>query len=311
MKQEPLSEVFRTHQRSLWGLSYRLTGCAADADEIVQEAFVRALERDAPADDPHWKPWLTRVTVNLGVDLLRRRKRTAYTGSWLPSPIETEQAQSAAAAGECPEARYSAMESMTYAFLLSLEALNPKQRAVLLLRDVFDYSAGEAATALQMSEGNVRTTHHRARVLMQGYDQARCTPTHALQEQTRRVLAELVRCLVQQDTAGVEALLADGVRTITDGGSEFTALRSPMVGRSAVASLHLRVARRRAGGAQIQLRLINGVPALVIEYASTERRQAPRAVLRCELDADGRIRELHTIMASRKLSAVRFSSAGS
>jgi RNA polymerase sigma-70 factor (ECF subfamily) len=305
MHQERLGDLFAAHQRSIWGISYRMTGCAADADEIVQETFLRALERGVPAGDRSWKPWLTRVAVNLGVDLLRRRKRTAYVGSWLPSPVEMDEAF--ADAVECPEARYSTLESVTYAFLLALEALNPKQRAVLLLRDVLDYSAAEAGEVLRMSEGNVRITHQRARRLMQAYDQARCNPNRELRERTRAVLAELVRCLLQQDAAGMEALLADGVRTVTDGGREYTALRAPMVGRSQVATLHLRVARRRAGGAQIQLRLLNGIPALLIEYASAERRQAPRAVLRCELAADGRIRELHSVMAPRKLTAVRFS----
>lgn len=113
-------------------------------------------------------------------------------------------------------------------------------------------------------------------------------------------------CLIEQDVAGVEALLAESVRTITDGGGEYTALHQPMIGRDKVMHLHLRVAKRRGAGARIESRDINGEAAVVIEYAAAESKQAPRAVMRCELDTNGRIVELHTILASRKLTDVRF-----
>jgi RNA polymerase sigma-70 factor (ECF subfamily) len=300
-----LSELFRAHERAVWGLAYRMTGCAADADDVVQETFTRALEGRHAVEGPAWKPWLMRVAVNLGIDMLRRRRRQAYVGAWLPSPIETE-AEPSTGETESPEARYSRLESVSFAFLLALEALSPRQRAVLLLRDVFDYSGREVGDMLSMSEANVRITHHRARRVMQAYDGARRVPTRALQERTATALAEFLRCLTTQDVGGIQALLADGVRTLTDGGGEFNALHGPLVGAARVATLHLRVARRRSPGARTRLRLINGLPALVIEYALTERRQAPRAVLRCEVDAAGRITEVHVIMATRKLTAVRF-----
>jgi RNA polymerase sigma-70 factor (ECF subfamily) len=302
-----IEDLFRTHERMLWGLSYRLTGCAADADDIVQETFVRALDRGRAADDPTWRAWLVKVAANRGLDILRRRKRRRYDGPWLPSPIETPLEETAdVRPPDTPEARYQRLESVTFAFLLALDALTPKQRAVLLLRDVFDYSAAETGSVLDMSEENVRITHYRARQAMQAYDRDRCQPTPARQEQTQQALANFLRCLMSQDAAGLEALLAESVRTLTDGGGEFTALPAPLIGRAKAATLHLRVARRRAPGSRIELRVINGLPALVIEYASAVRRQAPRAVLRCELGPDGRIAALHSILASRKLTAIRF-----
>lgn len=291
----------------LWGLSYRLTGCAADADDIVQETFVRAAERGTAVDDSSWRPWLMRVAVNAGLDGLRRRKRRAYPGEWLPSPIETgEQDDPTESSAATPEARYERLESVSFAFLLALEALTPKQRAILLLRDVLGYSAAETSAVLEMSAANVRVVHHRARTVMRGYDKERRPPNRALQERTRRALTDLLRCLVTQDAAGLEALLVQSVRTIADGGGQYTALHGPLVGRAKVALLHLRVAKRRAAGARIELRLLNGLPAAVITYASTVRRQAPRAVLRCEVDGDGGIVALHAILADRKLGAVRF-----
>lgn len=95
------------------------------------------------------------------------------------------------------EARYEWLESLSFAFLLALEALTPRQRAVLLLRDVFDYSARATAELLSLSEENVRITHLRARRAMRDYDHHRCRPTSTLQEQTRNALAQFVRCLNQ------------------------------------------------------------------------------------------------------------------
>jgi RNA polymerase sigma-70 factor (ECF subfamily) len=283
-----------------------MTGCAADADDVVQETFARALGRDPGADVTAWKPWLMRVAVNLGIDALRRRRRQAYTGSWLPSPIETDDVPEVVDPTS-PEDRYARLESVSFAFLLALEALNPRQRAVLLLRDVFDYSGREVGEALSMSEANVRIVHHRARRAMQEYDRNRCIPTQELRERTATALAELVRCLMAQDAAGMKRLLAGDVCTVTDGGGEFNALHRPMIGVERVATFHLRVAQRRSPSAKTELRLINGLPALVIQYAVSVRRQAPRTVLRCEVDASGRITELHAVLASRKLAAIRFS----
>jgi RNA polymerase sigma-70 factor (ECF subfamily) len=294
----------------LWGLCYRLTGCAADADDIVQETFVRALERGRTADDPTWRAWLVRVAVNRGLDVLRTRKRRGYGGPWLPSPIETGLEERAGdRSADTPEARYEQLESVTFAFLLALDALTPKQRAVLLLRDVFDYSAAETGDVLDMSAENVRITHHRARHAMQAYDRDRCRPTRERQERTQDALQNLLRCLFTQDAAGLETLLAESVRTMTDGGGEYTAIPRTLIGRAAVAVLHLRVARRRAAGSRIEVRVVNGLPALVIEYASAVRRQAPRAVLCCQVGADGRITALHSVLASRKLTAIRFGGA--
>src|SRR5207344_2759291 len=88
---EVVATAFRRHERFLWGLCYRMTGSAADADDLVQDTFARALERP-PRDLEHSvRPWLTRVAVNLARDSLRRRKRSEYVGPWLPEPIETDE----------------------------------------------------------------------------------------------------------------------------------------------------------------------------------------------------------------------------
>ena len=306
------AEAFKAHERFLWGLCYRLICCAADADDIVQETFVRAMEHPPRGDVASWRPWLVRVAMNIGRDLLRRRKRRAYVGPWLPSPIETDEEASPPSyeplvdGQHTTEGRYDLFESVSFAFLLALEALTPLQRAVLLLIDVFDYSGRETAEALGISEANVKTTHHRARRAMQAYDRERRPPTRALREQTREALGRFVAALAGQDVRAVEALLTESVRMVNDGAGEFFAARVPVLGSPRVARFHWNLSQRRLLGAQFTVRTINGLPALVGVFNDGRHREPPRMVLRCEINADGQIERLYSVVATRKLTAVDF-----
>jgi RNA polymerase sigma-70 factor (ECF subfamily) len=123
-------------------------------------------------------------------------------------------------------------------------------------------------------------------------------------------LQALLDCLVRQDDAGLRALLAASVRTVTDGGGEYTALRAPLVGVARVVRFHLETARRRGPISRVELCELNGLPALVVETTPLRARMAPRLVLRCEVDRAGRIVELHTILATRKLTGVRRATNG-
>ena len=132
-----LEELFAAQRPRLWGLAYRLTGSGADAEDVVQESFARLLERP-PAEGQPPRPWLVRVAVNLSIDALRRRRRRAYPGPWLPAPAErSDEDWLDSFASPAPDAslRYDLLESASYASLVALEALTPRERAVLLLRD--------------------------------------------------------------------------------------------------------------------------------------------------------------------------------
>jgi RNA polymerase sigma-70 factor (ECF subfamily) len=239
------------------------------------------------------------VAVNLGRDLLRRRRRRRYAGPWLPTPVE--EAVAPAAAG--PAARYDMAESVSMAFLVALEELSPTQRAVLLLRDVFDYSVREAARALGMGEPNVKTTHLRARRRLAAYDALRVRPTRELQEKTRRALERFLATLSSGNAAEVEALLADDVRSYADGGGEYAAAREVMRGRARVASLYVNLGRKvRVTHAEV--RSVNGLPAVVADFTDLPKGWPPRALIQCELDDRGLIRRIYSVSASRKLSAV-------
>ncbi|RYZ43592.1 MAG: sigma-70 family RNA polymerase sigma factor [Myxococcaceae bacterium] len=306
-----LAEAAREHERFLWGLCYRMTGVAADADDLVQEVYARALST-SPARLDTLRPWLARVAVNLSRDLLRRRRREGYIGPWLPSLVETgdeevpPSTEARLPGGGSTEGRYELLESVSFAFLLALEALSPKQRAVLLLRDVFDSSVREVAEALGMSEVNVKVVHHRARTAMAAYDRSRCVPTKDLQKRTRAALEGFLGALLSGDVAAAEALLATDVRTLTDGGGELRAAHVPVVGAQRVLTFFRRLLEMRGAPRAVEVRMLNGLPAVVAVFdPAKDPLLAVRTVVRVELDASGRIRELHAVLADRKLAGLR------
>jgi len=305
-----VEHLFADHRTFIWGLCYRLTGCAADADDLVQETFIRAMERPPVRTDEPWRPWLVRVALNLGRDLLRRRKRRAYIGPWLPSPIETgdEAAppshEPRLAEGMNTEGRYDLLESVSFAFLIALEALTPQQRAVLLLREVFDYSVQETANALEISEANVKTSHHRARRAMRSYDQMRSIPTKALQEQTRYVLEQFLTCLFNRGTTRLESLLATDVRFLSDGGGEFRAALKPIVGRDKIIRFYAKAIEHNRPVTSVNLKMYNGLPTVFIEFAIAHDREAPHAVQQLQIDATGRVATIYAVVSSQKLSGI-------
>ncbi|HXZ85653.1 MAG TPA: sigma-70 family RNA polymerase sigma factor, partial [Myxococcota bacterium] len=205
--QQALERAFADERRLLFGLCYRMTGSAADAEDIVQETFARALAHPPPRSDAPWRPWLVRVALNLARDELRRRKRRSYHGPWLPEPVDDAELGLGAHEPASTTGRYELVESVSFAFLLALEALSPAQRAVLLLRDVFEYSSAEAAAALELSDANARVLLHRARRAMADYDRTRFVPERAAREQSLALLGRFMALFAQQDVAGMEQLL--------------------------------------------------------------------------------------------------------
>jgi RNA polymerase sigma-70 factor (ECF subfamily) len=277
-----------------------MTGSAADADDLVQETFARALSSPPADTTAPWRPWLVRVAVNLARDRHRLRKRAPYVGPWLPSPVETGDE---AATDEDVERRYGTLESVSFAFLLACEALTPRQRAVLLLRDVLDYSVEETARALGITAPNVKTTHHRARAAMVAYDATRRAPTREVQEATRRAMEQFAFALSTGDAAAVQAVLAPDAITLTDAGGDYLAALRRVEGAERVARFYLGIARK-AIEPRMEFRIMNGLPAVVVDLDAPGDRVAPRLVLRCEVTEDGRIREVHAVLARAKLTAL-------
>jgi RNA polymerase sigma-70 factor (ECF subfamily) len=305
-----IGPLFEAHRGFLWSLCYRMTGSAADADDVVQDAFVRAMERPPSRVDEPLRPWLVKVALNLARDLLRRRRRRDYVGPWLPSPIDTGDDRGTSNGSEPPshepaamDGRYDLLESVSFAFLVALEALTPTQRAVLILRDVFDYSVKETASALDVTEANVKTTHHRARQAMAKYDSARQIPTAERQEASATALRRFLEALQAHDVGAIEALLADDVKTTTDGGGEFRSALRTIVGRDNVLRFYLAVSVY-ASDAAVKMRTLNGVPSIVADVPFPAPGVSPRFTMTAELDAHGKIAHLYVVSATRKLTAI-------
>lgn len=324
-------ELFDEHRSFLWSLLYRMTGCAADADDLVQETFIRLLERRSEAagaagptgkggfdESRPVRPWLVRVAMNLAHDLLRRRRRSPYVGPWLPSPVaaspdaEPIEAVEVVASGFSTEGRYDLVESMSMAFLVALEALTPRQRAVLILRDVFDYSVRETAAVLASSEGGVKVAHLRARRAMTAYEGTRHPSLAEARTKAREALWKFTEAVLCGDVAQVESLLAADCIARSDGGGEFYATLNPVVGAATVARFYHGLFAKYGGASETTAVEVGGMPALYIHMVGARgeglaidlSRVARRFTLQADVDADGRITRLYSVLASRKLTHV-------
>jgi RNA polymerase sigma factor (sigma-70 family) len=269
------AQTYDEDKRYLWGLCYRMTGSAADADDIVQDTFVRALEKP-PADmNAPLRPWLVKVALNLSRDQLRKRRRREYFGPWLPSPVITEaesplEVEERTASEMSPVARYDLVESVTLAFLVALEALTPTQRAVLLLRDVFDSSTSETASTLDMTEINVKVTLHRARRIMSAYDKDRAVALGKGDKKLRKILEQFLAFLAAGDVQGLEQMLAKDVVLVSDGGGEINALAEPMHGRAKVLRLIAQLYEAYRSVTSTSLEMLNGRPAVLVHRSQVK-----------------------------------------
>jgi RNA polymerase sigma factor (sigma-70 family) len=293
-----LEQALTDHRGRLWGLCYRMSGCAADADDWLQDVFERALSHPPEDVERQLGPWLTHVAMNVCRDHLRRRKHAAYTGPWLPGPIETSELW-ARLQGEdpSPEARYGQLESVSLAFLLALEALSPTQRAVLILRDVCDLSVRETAEALALSEANVKTTHHRARAELAAHDAG---PKAAPAIDARALEAFFVH-LALRNVDALRALLAPDIVELHDGAGQYTAARRPIRGLEKLLLFYSKSARPLLRVLRCSL---NGQPAILVEFAPRRPREPLRAAIWIETAADGRIGRVFAQVADRKLAAL-------
>lgn len=305
---EVLGQAFAAHRDRLWGLCYRMTGSRTEAEDLVQETFGRALA-NPPADTTHGlRPWLTAVATRLCIDALRRRQTRGYAGPWLAEPIVTDADAVARlhadVASSDAEVRYGALESATMAFLWTLEALTPLQRAVLLLRDVLGLSGPEVADVLGRAETAVRSCLHRARQVMAGYEERRVLPGPALSTATEAMLARFMAALAQRDAAAMTACLVDDVCCVNDGGGVHHAALKPVQGVDRVVRFYLGISAKGATPLKVEPRSINGLPAWLVHMQPHRPRDAPLVLARGDLNREGKIWLLHTLLAPDKLAAM-------
>jgi RNA polymerase sigma-70 factor (TIGR02957 family) len=243
-----------------FAIAYRMLGSVAEAEDVVQEALLRvhrALAEGEWIESP--RAYATTVATRLAIDQLRsaRARRERYVGEWLPEPLLTD-------ARDDPARQAEAADSLSLAFLVLLESLSPEQRAVLLLRDVFDYGYREIAEILGKSEDNARQLARRARRHVEDRRPRFETSPEMRDELARRFFA----AAEEGDLPALEALLADDVVLHGDGGGKVPALARPLHGRSRVARTLLAWARQgsRTEGTAIRRVEVNGQPgALVLD----------------------------------------------
>ena len=289
--------LYEAHGDYLWGLAFRMLGIPADADEVVQETFVRLL-RTEPDRDRDLRPWLVRVTTNLARDRFRARKRETYVGPWLPAvndvPAETE---------AFPGARYTAVESLSLGFLWAAEQLDDVQRAVLVLRDVLGHSVRETAALLGLSESNVKVIAHRVHARMRDWEAGQRRALAVPHEQVVDAMRRFFGAIAAGDRAAAEAALAQDVRVLSDGGGEFFAARKPVVGATKVAGFYLKLARGQQR-ATFEVRILGGAPTLIVHRDPGADREAPTACIQTALDDAGRIAQIFAVLSTAKVQAM-------
>jgi len=274
----------------LFSIAYRMVGSVSEAEDIVQEAFLRiyrAEDEGTPIESP--KAYLSAVTTRLSIDHLRsaRVRREQYVGEWLPEPLLTDETAPDAAA------HAETADSLSMAFLVLLESLTPVERAVFLLREVFDYDYTEIAGIVERSEDNCRQLYVRAR---RHIDERQ--PRFDASRRHRDELVERFFAAAERgDLAALEEMLAADVVVYGDGGGKAPSWPQPIVGRDRVAKLIAGTLRQvRELGASYRPVHINGQPGIV--FVDDEDRIG--AVMSIDV-ADGLVQTIRGITNPDKL----------
>lgn len=277
---------FQAARPKLLGLAYRMLGSMADAEDAVQDTFVRWQAADrAEIDNP--EAYLTRLCTNRCLDGLKaaHRKRVDYVGSWIPEPLQV-------GSPDDPESDLERAQSLTTAFLLLLERLSPRERAAYLLREVFGKSYADVAATLGIAEAACRQLVSRAGRHVQE-PSARFVPPSDHQE---RMLSAFLAALETGSPDRLEGLLADGVQLQSDGGGKTTAMSRTLEGPEAVGKYFARILGRLWAKGRVERIHINGLSGIVVFDGDV-----PVTAMTLGYDADGRIGRIFNIRNPEKL----------
>lgn len=281
-------EEFSEHRPRLFAIAYRMLGSVNDAEDILQEAYLRWM-RVAPAEVGSAQAYLTSIVTRLCIDQLRsaRARREQYVGPWLPEPVLS---------GGDPE---DLADSLSTAFLVLLESLSPLERAVFLLHDVFGYRFEEISTIVDKSVVRCRQLASHAR----RYIAARRPRFRVRAERGESIAAEFLAACRSGDLDGVMALLADDAVSISDGGGKVPAALRPIVGSRNVARFLIGIQRKAPSGVEFTFATINGHPGLM---TCLDGRLLTVTWLEV---VDGRIRHVYLMRNPDKLRHVQFAPA--
>jgi RNA polymerase sigma-70 factor (ECF subfamily) len=293
--------VFDEHRALLISVAYRILGSVTDAEDTVQEAWLRwSGVNSSDVRDP--RAFLVRVTTRLAIDRLRRAKtrRESYVGPWLPEPILT---------GRDVAEDVALAESVSMAMLVVLETLSPLERAVFVLREAFGMSYAEIANVLGRKVEAVRQLGHRAR----NHVQERRSRFDADQSEQRRVTERFLEATSTGDLEGLMAVLAPEVTLVADGGGRALAPRRPVRGAEKVARFLLAVATEErmarflrsvgsepvAANLRVHVSQVNGGPGILVVSGAK-----PISALVLDV-SEGVVRTIHLVANPEKLAGVR------
>jgi RNA polymerase sigma-70 factor (ECF subfamily) len=258
-----MGDSFETYRPKLFAVAYRMLGSASEAEDAVQDAWLRyATSERSDVRSP--EAFLTTIVTRLCLDRLKsaRASREQYVGPWLPEPILTDERPG-------PETAAALAESVSLAFMVLLETLSPEERAAFLLREVFEYDSREIGDMLKMSPENARQLVHRAKTRL-GDRRAHVRATTVDHDRKRSIVERFASALRDGDKDALTEVLADDVVLVSDGGGKVSAARRPLVGRAEVLGLLIGI-RRIATSEGIDLNRIrldvvdvNGDPAVSI-----------------------------------------------
>jgi RNA polymerase sigma-70 factor (ECF subfamily) len=257
-----LSATFEPHRRRLLGLAYRMLGSIAEAEDAVQETYLRwhGADRASVADA---RAFLMTTTTRICLDVLRsaRVRREKYVGPWLPDPVTD-------AAALAPDAQTELAEDLSVALLLTLDRLSSLERAAFLLHDVFDYSFAQVSDALGRSEAACRQLAARARARVRSARPAGAIPARGASSLVDAKHAQLLSAFVAAarsgDIAGLTRLLASDARVVTDSGGKVPAVLNVITGADRVAALVAGIVRKGwTDGMSVRFEVINGLPGLI------------------------------------------------
>ena len=260
--------TFEPYRRRLLGLAYRMLGSMADAEDAVQDTYVRwhGAERDDVSDP---KAFLMTTTTRICLTMLTsaRARREEYVGPWLPEPVVDT-------AALAPDSRTELAEDLSIALLLTLKRLSPLERAAFLLHDVFDFSFSEVASALERSEAGCRQLAARARAHVRAARPrgAITPPGHSgkIDAKHAQLMSAFAAATESGDLHRLTQLLANDVRVVTDGGGKVRAAQNVIDGADRAARFLIDATRTRPGAwwrddFTLRFAVINGMPGVIVD----------------------------------------------
>jgi RNA polymerase sigma-70 factor (ECF subfamily) len=287
---DTVTDLFEEHRPVLTGVAYRMLGRIADAEDVVQEAWLRwSADRRDDVKEP--RGYLVRITTRLAIDRLRhvQSRRESYVGPWLPEPIVTDFGPSVPDTAE----RAVLAESVSLAVLVVLESLSPLERAVFVLREAFGFPYAEIATTLEKSEAAVRQLAGRARKHVEerkhrfDVDPAEC------RDLTERFLS----AASEGDLEGLLSILAPDVRLVGDSGGKSKAPLRVMQSADKVGRFLVAISQQSVPDPEVRFVEVNGAPALLVLSGGK-----PDSIMQMEV-LDGRIQCVYIVRNPDKLLA--------